>query len=344
MTCTELGPVTPTDYCQMNGIKYYNNCKTCENKCSLDSCPEGVVCEYEDCSQKYCDIGCEVNYTNWCTAPETNCTTLGYIKTEADCVGSVLRCPYDTSKVICEGDGNETCEARASIISSCPENATCTYYNDCPSKIQDWTCNEGYKLFESKCIKPLPILYSDGTISYEKLNDKKPIGIIFDEQNRLAVALSDVTQNGTSGNAIMYWSSGYCDTPNLAQCKSGTEFICGTDGRENTNYILASTCDGETYAANAVNKYYVSCSQDFCQKGKWFLPSVKELREIGASILSIKYAFEVLDSSSSRLKESSYWSSTAMSDSSAWLFNMYSQEASHTGKQNYSNVRAIVKY
>ena len=70
MTCTELGPVTPSDYCLMNGIKYYNNCKTCENKCSLSSCPAGNVCEYEDCSQKYCVTGCAVGYKDldnyWC--------------------------------------------------------------------------------------------------------------------------------------------------------------------------------------------------------------------------------------------------------------------------------------
>ena len=69
-TCTELGPVTPSDYCQMNGIKYYNNCKTCENKCKLDSCPVGNICEYEDCSQKYCTIGCATGYKDldnyWC--------------------------------------------------------------------------------------------------------------------------------------------------------------------------------------------------------------------------------------------------------------------------------------
>ena len=54
----------------MNGIKYYNNCKTCENKCKLDSCPVGNICEYEDCSQKYCTIGCATGYKDldnyWC--------------------------------------------------------------------------------------------------------------------------------------------------------------------------------------------------------------------------------------------------------------------------------------
>ena len=69
-TCAEMGAVTPSDYCLLNGIKYYNNCKTCENKCTLSSCPEGNVCEYEDCSQKYCAIGCATNYKDldnyWC--------------------------------------------------------------------------------------------------------------------------------------------------------------------------------------------------------------------------------------------------------------------------------------
>ena len=70
MTCTDIGPVTPSDYCLMNGIKYYNNCKTCENKCTLDSCPAGVSCTQEECSGKYCAVGCAVDYKDldnyWC--------------------------------------------------------------------------------------------------------------------------------------------------------------------------------------------------------------------------------------------------------------------------------------
>ena len=71
MTCTDIGPVTPSDYCLMNGIKYYNNCKTCENKCTLDSCPAGVSCTLEECSGKYCAVGCAVDYKDldnyWCS-------------------------------------------------------------------------------------------------------------------------------------------------------------------------------------------------------------------------------------------------------------------------------------
>ena len=104
MTCSELGPVTPSDYCLLNGTKYYNNCKTCENKCkcSLSSCPDGVVCDYEDCSQKYCDIGCATNYTYWCTSPQTNCTTLGYTKSASQCPNGYVKCPYNSSAVFCK--------------------------------------------------------------------------------------------------------------------------------------------------------------------------------------------------------------------------------------------------
>ena len=104
-TCTELGPVTPNDYCLMNGIRYYNNCKSCENKCKLDSCPAGVSCTLEDCSGKYCDVGCATGYVNWCTKPETDCAKLGYTKSVSQCSDGYVRCPYNSAAVFCEDIG-----------------------------------------------------------------------------------------------------------------------------------------------------------------------------------------------------------------------------------------------
>ena len=101
MTCSELGPTNSSDYCLMNGIKYYNSCKTCENKCSLSSCPAGVSCTYEDCSQKYCESGCATGYINWCSKPVTDCATLGYTQSVSQCSGTYLKCPYNTAAVSC---------------------------------------------------------------------------------------------------------------------------------------------------------------------------------------------------------------------------------------------------
>ena len=131
-TCTELGPVTPSDYCQMNGVKYYNNCKTCENKCKLDSCPAGVSCTLEDCSGKYCDVGCATGYVNWCTKPETDCAKLGYTKSVSQCSDGYLQCPYNSAAVFCEEQAVETCN-----IANCTK---CKAGN--PNECE--TCANGY--------------------------------------------------------------------------------------------------------------------------------------------------------------------------------------------------------
>ena len=131
-TCTELGPVTPNDYCLMNGIRYYNNCKSCENKCKLDSCPAGVSCTLEDCSGKYCDVGCATGYVNWCTKPETDCAKLGYTKSVSQCSDGYLQCPYNSAAVFCEEQAVETCN-----IANCTK---CKAGN--PNECE--TCANGY--------------------------------------------------------------------------------------------------------------------------------------------------------------------------------------------------------
>ena len=107
LTCSGAGstPAKPTDYCLKDGIKYYNDCKTCENKCNLETCPVGTVCDYEDCSKKYCPIGCAMSYINWCISPITDCMTLGYTKTAADCTSyGYIKCPYSETAVFCDND------------------------------------------------------------------------------------------------------------------------------------------------------------------------------------------------------------------------------------------------
>ena len=217
-TCTELGPVTPSDYCLMNNIKYYNNCKTCANKCKLDSCPNGVVCTLEDCSGKYCDIGCATGYVNWCTKPETDCAKLGYTKSVSQCAGDYLQCPYNSAAVFCE-DAMET--------------------ND---ETETEACQLGTVLVgDGNCYDPDAV--PTGVV---------PIGIVFDTANRLAVALTDISRGGAAGDIPMWWSSGYCDIPSLENCSDSNSLMsCGADGQANTIAILASACGGTTYAANS---------------------------------------------------------------------------------------------
>ena len=106
LTCSGSGgsPARPTDYCLKDGIKYYNSCNTCAFRCSIAEADKqpGVVYEYEECSKKYCDIGCATGYVDWCVKPETDCTKLGYTKSASQCPDGYLKCPYNSAAVFCE--------------------------------------------------------------------------------------------------------------------------------------------------------------------------------------------------------------------------------------------------
>ena len=206
---------------------------------------------------------------------EANCTSvpdcgsLGYKKSENDCNGaSVVRCPFDVSKVFCK----------------------------------------------TSSVKTGNILYGDGTVSSVKIEGKTPIGVVFDPDRRLAFALTYAKKDGASttsySGAYVYWVEKDCEIPNLTSCdksefenatkidnrpttysvKTSSEITCATDGEANTQAILATNggCSGVTYAANSANAFEPSgCSANFCKKGKWFLPSVKDLvmiRENNAAI------------------------------------------------------------
>ena len=191
------------------------------------------------------------------------------------------------------------------------------------------------------------ILYGDGTVSDTIVSGKKPIGVVFDEENRLAVALTNVTKDGSVIDS-MTWSSSYCDTPNLENCGGGIAATtsCGLDGRENTDAILASTCNGTTYAANEVNAYQTSnCSASFCQKGKWFLPSLRDLNTIYKSLNLINNTLNLLQSMGAEDIEGTYWSSAEYSAKSQWVLNLSRGNTYYYGKTTeYCHVRPVLAF
>ncbi len=230
-----------------------------------------------------------------CAVPPT-CKQMGYTMKKADCGGNpVLRCPFALSD-----DNQVFCGAAA-------ENT-------------------------SQVVSIGAIVYGDGTVASGVVTGKTPIGVVFDTANRLAVALTDVKKDGTAGSEYMYWSSSYCDTPGLQNCttteiSSGTDLTpisCGVDGRLNTNAILASTCNGTTYAATATNNYQpAGCTKDFCKKNKWFLPSIRDLQNIYLQKTQIDASLTLLNSNgATTIGSKYYWSSTEKHNLKAWSFLM----------------------
>lgn len=198
---------------------------------------------------------------------------------------------------------------------------------------------------------PLPFIYGDGLISKKVLANKKPVGVVFDETNKLAIALSDVEKDGTAGFETMYWSDTYCDIPNLANCQydANDEAVdsCGADGRANTDAILAAkdSC-GIAYAAKAVNDYTPSdCSADFCKKNQWFLPSMGELANVYKNRAEIDASLALLKDNTTVAVSSRYlWSSTEYDETKAWRFRMASGSRINGNKDQYEFVRPVVYY
>ena len=222
---------------------------------------------------------------------------------------------------------------------------------DCTDGVKVACPTDTSKVF-CKTVQPVTcivgsILGGDQFCYKDKLPDGvKPVGIVFDTTNKLAVALTDINSSSSAGSSTMMWATGYYDIPTLGNCTDLT--TCGVDGRANTTAILncGSSC-GTTPAATATNSYEPSgCSKDFCKKTKWFLPSMRDLITLYNAKSYVNASLSLTASSgATTLTESYYWSSTEFSSDYAWILNVHSGFRGSYGK-SYNNiyVRPVVKY
>jgi len=198
---------------------------------------------------------------------------------------------------------------------------------------------------------PNTVLYGDGTISkkFEDLESGKvPIGIVVDEERRIAIALTTVKKDGTPGWEQIPWSDVEVDTA-IINCggSSGRPELeteeCA-DGRKNTDVLLKQT-SGSYPAAQACNKYEpTGCTAAFCKKGKWFLPShtncVRALhRKEIFDYVNLKYFNDINRGADSGF---TYWSSNEFSNTQAWPCHRTSSWSTDKIKGCY--VRPAVKY
>ena len=180
------------------------------------------------------------------------------------------------------------------------------------------------------------IVYGDGTVKGGSLlTDKKPIGVVIHLEKRLAMSLTYVKKNGTPGAEAMPWSSGAgcavpnkfynglcstCDTPTY---KDSPHYVANdsADGSVVTSQILAATCNGTPYAAQACNAYQPEgCTSEFCRKGKWFLGTYPEF-----TYSNYSYIEKGLETAGGYLRlperKDAFWTSTAVSATSMWEGN-----------------------
>ena len=225
---------------------------------------------------------------------------------------------------------------------------------DCTDGVKVACPTDTSKVF-CKTVQPVTcivgsILGGDQFCYKDKLPDNvKPVGIVFDTDNKLAVALTDINSSGSAGSSAMYWSTSYYDIPALGNCTSSTDLTtCGVDGRANTMdiWLCGSSC-GSTPAAGATKSYEPSgCSKDFCKKTKWFLPSMRDLITLYDAKSYVNASLSLTASSGATGLSLShfYWSSTEYNSDVAWAMYMNDGGRLHRNKNYTEYVRPVVKY
>ena len=320
---------------------YADNCR---NRTSVQT-PYGCETYFSDCKSK-----CQKAYADNCrnqTAVITSCPTNANCTYFADCKSKVQSWSCKSGFVKSGNTCVNPCDNRTAVISSCPSNATCSYFSDCSSKIQSWSCNSGYEKSGNSCVQAIKsrtcqyvgdVLYSDRTCADDinKLDtNKSPIGVVFDEINRLAIALEQ---------AKLQWSTDFVDLPSLGNC---TEVLsCSTNGKYDTSAIITySNSSGKYPAAEyCINYKPASVNKDeaWFAKGQWFLPSVKELQTLYINKNVVNASLQKINALT--LSLGYYWSSTEALNVSAWHVSMNTGPVGYNLKSGSYYVRPVIKY
>ena len=205
-----------------------------------------------------------------------------------------------------------------------------------------------WDLTKAMCEDEAPnlIVYGDGTVTKKILAGKTPVGVVLHEDKRIAIALTNIKEDGTPGIVSFKFSSINANTP-LEDCASGKLETCGTDGRANTDILLKQT-SGTYYAAQAANKYEpAGCTAAFCKKGKWFLGSFAEMHiSYSTDTDNLRKTLYMLRKKGAEVVGDEYWTSTetASSASNIWGMEFGASANIGHGKTDDYYVRPVVKY
>lgn len=197
----------------------------------------------------------------------------------------------------------------------------------------------------------MPILYSDFTVSRDVLPGKKAIGVVFDENRRLAVGLVNLQGKWQSSQIWGKHVDGV-DIPNLPNLSNKSSAEADFNGKSNTDIIYNHVYNiphsdigwGIFFRAH---DYNIAGTDG----GKWYIPALGELillqkkrDAVNVSLAKISRA-QLLSTDQDSIYNVHYWSSTEYSKDEAWYVHMPSGEVTHIWKYASSTLyRPIIKY
>ena len=154
------------------------------------------------------------------------------------------------------------------------------------------------------------ILYSDMSCDPKVVATKKPIGVVFDRVNKLAIALD------TEEKA---WAYDDFDVPTLSNYSSSSTVTADWQGKHNTRLVLEN-CKTNGYSCPAF-EYVNSYKTEGTLAGDWYLPSMGELNAIygNKDVLNITLG----KIGGTKLDTGFYWSSSEYSNYYAWRLGFF---------------------
>ena len=296
-----------------------------------------------------------------------SCGTMKYKRSEAPCDGfKTCDCGGATGAKTCwSGTVKkfDTCKECCDTSKYKYDSSNCTGVNQLAGN----SCGGKY----DRCLKMGKILYGDGTTSYNIISGKTAIGVVFDEAERLAIALKPVHKllpNSSCARddvicseqwtGVMFYedvspdfySDSAAENCEFVAVNNASDYAaCGANGRINTTLLL-NTEKSPHIPVDLVNNYEpAGCVSYFCKKTNWFLPSIKEL----SSIFDVR---EELDNTLTLLGQKAldrwhYWSSTERSKEFMLGFSFKDTYSSLNGcittdnrKECYIRHRDMAKY
>ena len=285
-------------------------------------CPAGVDEGPYGCAEYYpspCSSVCKVAYSDNCHIRNDDPNTaLGY-----GCMKE-----WDDCSTKCERAYTDMCRERTAVISSCPDNADCSYFSDCSSKISSWFCKSGYKQEGSSCVadgcKIGYIYYTDGKCLPSTNHDgsKTVLGIVvyvtYDGQHGQIMAPWSIDENGnkTNSNRVrMVWSDSASDMSSVPNRPTTSSASTDYDSCGNTDAIVAYS-PGVISAAKATRKYAPTSGTN----GKWCLPAAGIMTKIYNNQSAIQDAIKKVGGI--EFPSICTWSSSESSKEYAWYSSL----------------------
>ena len=179
--------------------------------------------------------GCETYYAAPCgsvckKAYADNCRNRTAVQTPYGCEKS-----FDDCSSKCEKAYSDNCRNQTAVIAKCPDNATCTYFGDCKSKVQSWSCNSGYKQSGNGCVC---------ATSCNNTVTSKPANSYYTTSNCTACGVSKTINTGWACNSGYYKSGSSCLKSSSGGSSGGSSSGGGSSSFTCPSGMARRTCDG----------------------------------------------------------------------------------------------------